>query len=138
MYKTPSVPINMSYTFRKLEKLKSRKHIKKVFDEGAAITKFPYKLLFLGHTTHHGPTIKAGFAVPKKKIAGAVKRNRIKRLMREAYRLNKHICFNNIKGDYAFMILYLGKEVPTYDKVEHGTKLLLHSFLEKISHEKNQ
>jgi len=44
----------------------------------------------------------------------------------------------DFEGNYALMILYLGKEIPTYDKVEKGVKALLSLFLEKISHEKSK
>ena len=42
--------------------------------------------------------------------------------MRESYRLNKHLIFNNIEGKFAFLILYLGKELPEYRDVESSLK----------------
>jgi ribonuclease P protein component len=128
----------MSNTFPKSEKLKSSILIEALFDKGKAVTKFPFKIIFLQHANPSHSGIKAGFVVPKKNFKSAVKRNRIKRLLREAYRRNKHTYFNNIEGNYALMILYLGKEIPTYDKVEKGVKALLSLFLEKISHEKSK
>ncbi len=49
--------------------------------------------------------------------------------MREAYRLNKHLIFNKIEGSYAFMFLYLGKEIPAYSQIEGSMIKLLGKFL---------
>lgn len=75
---------------------------------------------------------KTGVAVPKKNFKSAVKRNRIKRLLRESYRLNKHLVFNNSEGNFAFLILYLGKEMPNYLGVEKEMQIILKKFLKKI------
>ncbi|RNC92307.1 MAG: ribonuclease P protein component [Allomuricauda sp.] len=127
----------MSKTLSKNERLKSQKQIELLFLKGSAITKFPFKLIYLPNLNPEDFHTKAGFVVPKKNFKSAVKRNRIKRLLREAYRRNKAFYFNNIEGKYALMILYLGRDVPSFEVVENGTKQLLVSFLEKISHEKN-
>ncbi len=65
---------------------------------------------------------KTAVSVPRKNFKKAVSRNRIKRLMREAFRLNKDLIFNNIEGNFAFLILYLGKEIPDYGEVESSLK----------------
>ena len=76
----------MSATFPKHQKLKSRKDIKALFEEGKTVTKYPVKLLWLPLGQQE---TKAGFAVAKRNFKSAVTRNKIKRLMREAYRLQK-------------------------------------------------
>ena len=127
----------MSYTFPKKEKLKSRKLIEQLFKEGKSISKFPIKLIYLQVELPEAVKIQAGVTVPKKNFKSAVKRNRIKRLLRETYRLNKPLVFNNSEGDFALLFLYLGKEMPQYVEVEKSMKKVLQKFIETIGHEKN-
>ena len=118
--------------FPKKEKLKSKKLIEKLFKEGKTLSNFPLKLIYLKVDVPVDAKFKTGVAVPKKNFKSAVKRNRIKRLLREAYRLNKHLVFNNSEGNFAFLILYLGKEMPTYPEVDKGMQKILRKFLKKI------
>jgi ribonuclease P protein component len=53
--------------------------------------------------------------------------------MREVYRLNKAVYFNNLTTQYAFMVLYIGKELPTLTLVETKMKTLFDKFSEKVS-----
>lgn len=115
----------MMHSFPKKEKLKSKKLIESLFKQGNAITIFPIKLVYLKTTQPSPYTTQTGFSVPKKKIKLAVNRNRIKRLMREAYRLNKPIIFNNSTTSYTLMFLYLGKKEPTFKEVNSIIKALL-------------
>ena len=110
----------MNFKFGKREKLKSNQMISELFEEGKSITSFPLKLYYLPGPDHWEVKAKAAISVPKKNFKKAVHRNKIKRLMREAYRLNKHIFFNNIEGNFAFLILYLGKELPQYEALERS------------------
>jgi len=55
--------------------------------------------------------------------------------MRESYRLNKALVFNNSKGTFAFLFLYLGKEMPDYSDVEANLVAALHKFKKKIDDE---
>ena len=127
----------MKFTFNKKEKLKSQKLIEKLFDEGKSVTVFPLRMLYLKTTHDDGSTIKTGVSVSKRNFKKAVQRNRIKRLLREAYRLNKPEYFNNITTSYALMILYIGKEATDFDSINANLKLLLSTFVEKISKDKN-
>jgi ribonuclease P protein component len=127
----------MPYTFPKKEKLKSKKLIEKLFEEGKYISSFPLKLLYLKTVLPEDVKIQAGVAVPKKNFKSAVRRNRIKRLLREAYRLNKEIVFNNSDTNFAFLFLYLGKEMPKYSDLDIRIKFILQTFLDTIDNEKN-
>ena len=76
--------------FGKLEKLKSKKQIDLLFKEGRSVVAFPLrvKYQFLSVAEARAP-VQAGVSVSKKSFRHAVDRNRIKRLIREAYRLQK-------------------------------------------------
>jgi ribonuclease P protein component len=121
-------------SFGKKEKLKSQKSIGQLFTEGKSLSIFPLKLIYL-ETAQQEVRIKAAVTVPKKNFKRAVHRNRIKRLLRESYRLNKGLVFNNTQGNFAFLFLYLGKEMPAFVDIESKMKLLLEKFNARI-HEK--
>ncbi len=125
----------MRFTFPKKEKLKSKKLIDQLFSEGNSISKYPIKLIYLQTELPFDVPIQTGVTVPKKNFKSAVKRNRIKRLLRESYRLNKATVFNNSEGTFAFLFLYLGKEMPASQKVDTHMKLVLEKFNKKIRHE---
>ncbi len=118
----------MSLKFNKREKLKSKKLIERLFREGKNISHYPLKLYYVGVDEPQEVKIKTAVSVPKKNFKKAVQRNRIKRLLRESYRLNKHLIFNNIEGNFAFLILYLGKELPEYNELEKAIKVIFQKF----------
>jgi len=118
----------MNFKYSKRDKLKSKKRIEKLFSEGKAVTVYPLRLIYLKTEFNDGSTLKAGVSVSKRLHKTAVARNGIKRLLRETYRLNKPLYFNNSSASYAFMILYLSKDGTTFDKVNKTMKLLLEKF----------
>ena len=120
--------LKMKFTYNKTEKLKSAKLIDKLFANGKSISVYPLRLVFLETTFSESVKVKTGVSVPKRNFKKAVDRIRIKRLIREAYRLNKSELFNNITTQYAFMILYIGKEKSTYHMVEPAMKQLFEKF----------
>lgn len=123
----------MKFTFNQKEKLKSQKLIELLFAEGQSVMAYPLRLVYLNMSSSEDVLIKAGVSVSKRQFKKAVDRNRIKRLLREAYRLNKHRYFNNITTPYAFMILYIGKEKPTLPEIETKMNQLFEKFLSKVS-----
>lgn len=123
-----------NFSFSRTEKLKSKKLIDKLFIEGKSVSSYPIKLIYLRAELQFDTPIQAGVTVPKKNFKSAVKRNNIKRLMRESYRLNKDIVFSNSQGSFAFLFLYLGKQTPDFQTIEKGTKAVLHKFKKKIDH----
>lgn len=130
--------IEMKATFPKKEKLKGKKRIEKLFAEGDSVAAYPLKLIYLKTVLPEAVSIQAGVAVSKKRFRGAVDRNRIKRLLRESYRLNKHIVFNNIEGGFAFLFLYLGNEMPSQQSVSRQMSKLLQLFLSKNTPKEGQ
>ena len=126
----------MKSTYSKIEKLKSKILIEKLFSEGKSISSFPLRIVFLETEFDESVIAKCGVSVGKRNFKNAVDRNRVKRIIREAYRLNKNIYFNNITTQYALMILYIGNEKPAFEQVDKAMKKLLEKFVEKISKEK--
>lgn len=131
----PSNFFQMNQTFGKKEKLKSKILITQLFNEGKGVTSFPLKLIYLP-VQHSSISIITGVTVPKRNFKSAVDRNRIKRLLRESYRLNKALVFNNTDANFAFLFLYLGKDMPSFELVNQKMKLVLNKFKLQIN-EKN-
>jgi ribonuclease P protein component len=123
----------MSFRFPKKEKLKSKKLIEQLFAEGIGVTNYPIRLVYLKTKYNDGSKCKVGVTASKRNFKSAVQRNRIKRLLRESYRLNKHLIFNNIEGDFAFMFLYLGKELPSQSKITDAMVPLMEKFVHDIA-----
>ncbi len=123
----------MKFSYNKKEKLKSKKLIDQLFTEGHSVSAFPLRLVYLQTPFEDDVPAKTGVSVSKRHFKTAVDRNRIKRLLREAYRLNKATYFNNITTQYAFMILYIGKDKPTFTEVETRMNQLFEKFLNKVS-----
>ena len=117
----------MNFRFPKTEKLKSKKTIERLFTEGKSVTKYPIKVLYVYNENIE--STKAGFSVPKRNFKKAVDRNRIKRQMREAYRINKHLLNSDNGSKYALMFLYINKEKETYESINRS----MCSLLNKIS-----
>jgi ribonuclease P protein component len=128
----------MKFTYQKKERLKNQKLIEKLFLEGKSISVFPLRIIYLKTVFEDGSKLKTGVSVSKRNFKKAVDRNRIKRLLREAYRLNKPEYFNTITTPYALMILYIGKDATDFDTINSKLKLLFSTFIEKISIDKNE
>ncbi len=127
----------MDESFGKTEKLKSVKRFAQLFAEGKSISGYPLKLIYI-RIEHQEVSIKAGVTVPKRNFKSAVARNKVKRLLREAYRRNKATVFNNTDANFAFLFLYLGKEMPSYGQLDEKMKLVLNKFKVQNNEKNNQ
>ena len=127
--------LDMNFSLPKKERIKSKKLIEAVFAEGKNLNNFPLKLIYLPSNFEDGTQFKVAVVAPKRNFKRAVHRNRVKRLLREAYRLNKALIFNNSEGDFALVFLYLGKEMPDFQQIESKMIGLLEKFLKKTANE---
>lgn len=120
-------------TFKKEERLCSKKVIDKLFSEGDSFLVFPLKIVFLNTSIASKYPVQAAFMVGKKRFKKAVHRNRIKRKMHEAYRLNKNNLYNNlIDKQLAIFVIFIGIEIPEYTQVEAAMKKGIKKLLKKV------
>lgn len=128
----------MKYTLGKQERLKSKKLVEKLYKEGSSVKAFPLRMVFLQteHTSDYPAQI--GVSVAKRNFKKAPDRNRLKRLMRESYRLQKEIVYNNLDVPYVFMISYLGKEEKDYEEIYAKMNKLLNLFIKQIQNIHNE
>jgi ribonuclease P protein component len=106
---------NLRYTLGKDDKLKSRKIIEQLFKEGKSFSLFPFRIIYLLQPSNTIGQLQAGFSVGTKHFKNAVDRNRIKRLMREGYRLQKNRLADQIKSntkDCRVFFIYTGTGIP--------------------------
>lgn len=118
----------MKLSLGKSEKLKSRKLIQQLFEEGEQLKNFPLRLLFLQTEHTSDLPIQVAFSVPKRNFKKAVDRNRIKRLMREVYRKQKPNLYSSLNKPHIFMFIFMGKEEPDYHFLEQKMIKLLEKF----------
>lgn len=112
------------YTFSKEERLYAEKRIEALFAGGSSFIAYPLRVVYLTRDKEleeESPQVSILISVSKKRFKRAVKRNRVKRLVREAYRLNKKelIDFAIQSGkSYDIAFLYLKSDLPTYEEIE--------------------
>lgn len=122
--------IQERFTLRPFEKLKSRKLIDELFKKGKSFNDFPFRIIYL-FAEDNKSQLQAGFAVSSKNFKRAVDRNRIKRLMREAYRFQKNPLqkvLEEKQRNLVVFIVFSGKELPVFT----GTKEKIQSLLRRL------
>ena len=106
-----------SFTLGKEERLKSRKAIEKLFAEGKKLSASSFLVYYLLFYEENKEPLQFGVGVSGKNFKKAVDRNKIKRLTRESYRLQKSGLKETLVGEkkslHVFFI-YTGKEIPVY------------------------
>ncbi len=121
------------YFLKKEDRLKSRKAIDFLFNKGKSFSNFPFRICWQVVEGEVG--LKAGFTASSKNFKKATDRNRIKRLIKEAYRLQKNNLQDALhlknKSVHLFFI-YTGKDVPTYEFIFEKTSNVLKRIIKLI------
>jgi ribonuclease P protein component len=128
------------FTLGKKERLKSRKSIEQLFDRGKSFSVVPFRVHYLLlNKPQEKLNIRFGVGVPGKNFKKATDRNRIKRLTRETYRLQKPELQKELNQENKQMNLffvYTGKGIPEFKKLKEKVNLILNRLITLI-HENN-
>ena len=137
------------FTLGKDERLKKRKEIEAIFDSGESFSLYPFRVFYLTSGVsiqeriikkkkmQESCFLQFGVGVSKKQFKKAVDRNRIKRLVREAYRVQntglKKIVEEKREQSLSLFILYVGKEIPEFSFVKEKVFAVVERLAKKIS-----
>ena len=129
----------MNFTYPKTEKLKSKITIDLLFSKGKSVSKYPLRLVFVesdyGIPEASEQKLKMGVSVSKKYFKQAVDRNYFKRVLRETYRLNKHLLVDHLDKPYAMMFFYQTKDRLSYEEINTKTIQLFEKFVLQMKKE---
>jgi ribonuclease P protein component len=119
----------------KYERICKENDIQALFDKGVGVSVYPYRVIYLFRRDENSPvTVRLLVSVSKKRFHHAVKRNRVKRLMREAWRKNKiglyEICRrDNISVDVA--LVYTATVIHSYEEMLVKTQKAVQEIVRK-------
>jgi ribonuclease P protein component len=122
----------MKFTFQKAEKLSREKLIKELFNGGSSFYSYPFKVVFLANPDQDVAFHQILLSVSNRIFKKAVDRNTVKRRMREAYRLHKHLLVSDKKLLIAY--IYTAKEILP-SAIIHGKLPLTFPKLKEKEHE---
>ena len=122
-------------SFSKTEHLCGEKRITRLYTQGDAFIAFPMRVVFLIEPKSESKPSNVLVSVPKKRFKRAVKRNRLKRLMREAYRLNKNPLIEKLEEKQMQIHIafnYVSDDVLDFPTIEKKMLLSLQKLMEKV------
>lgn len=117
------------------QRLKSRKRIQSLFGEGSSHSNGPVRVVFRSHSDGD-PLLQAGFTAAVRNFPKAVDRNRVKRLLREAWRRHKSPLEESLRSHPRSMdvfLIYTGREIPIYTDVAERVKGVVARLTKQIS-----
>jgi ribonuclease P protein component len=127
------------FTLGKKERLKRRKIIDQLFSEGKAIHAQPLRLTYKLYSNTLDSALQAGFSASSRQFKKATDRNRIKRLLREAWRLQKNSLQEKLaleQKQLAVFIIYTGKELPPFATVKEQMAVILNKLLKRLNEDR--
>ena len=128
--------IMAAFTFRKEERLKSKKQIDQLFASGRSFFIYPFKVFWLYSDDKQPLPARVLISVSRRNIKKAVQRNRIKRLVREAYRHQKHELYHYLDGHgrhLTLAIIYTAQEMMTLDDVSRKINRVLSRLMKELN-----
>jgi ribonuclease P protein component len=120
------------FPFSKKEHLCSRRVIEKIFTAGKVINESSLRLLWIEDFLEKEIPLKVAISVPKKNFKKAVDRNKIKRQIRESYRLSKHLIMQELLKEekkYSCIIIYTSKKQLTSQEMQAKIIVTLQRFV---------
>jgi ribonuclease P protein component len=122
------------FSFSKKERLKNKIEIESLFSEGNRFFEYPFNVIWkLDSNSDY--TLKMAVSVPKKKIPNATDRNKIKRLVREAFRKNKIIIQQPLEAKNVklhLMLVYSQSSIISMSEIEDKISVTLQRLAEQI------
>ena len=128
--------MNFRPTFTKEERISSQKEIDFLFNERSSFVVYPLRIIYTERETISEIPASILISVSKKRFKRAVKRNRLKRLIREVYRLNKSDfleCLSSQNKQLLVSFLYISNELCSYSEMETAMKKALNTLKQKIA-----
>lgn len=122
-------------TLGKQERIKSRKAIEQLFRSGKSFSVFPYKVFYQWGQPASANPLLFGITAGTRNFKKAVDRNRIKRLTREAFRLQKEPLqqlLETQQKQLQVFFIYIGKELPDYESTQQKTALILNKLIQMV------
>jgi ribonuclease P protein component len=123
------------FSFAKSEHLCGEKRIAHLFTKGEAFMAYPLRVVFVLEEKKEAELVSVMVSVPKKRFKRAVKRNLLKRRMREAYRLNKPALLEKLEAKQLQLHVafnYVSNDLLDFEKIDRKMKIALQKIMEKI------
>ena len=110
------------FSFSKSERISEKKIIDSIFGSGKKFSVYPFDVRFLNQDENSDSISKVLITVSSSKIKSAVKRNLLKRRIKESYRINKNIISNKL---LMIAFVYVSEEIFTFSVIDKAIKKVL-------------
>ena len=122
------------FTFTKKERLNGTIRIETLFKEGESFISYPLRVIYLLHEQSKESMCSTFISVPKKRIKRATQRNRVKRLIRESYRLNKSLIDSETIGDKSVDVafIYVKDSISDFPIMQKAMRKALNQISDRI------